>query len=399
MPAPVNTNRRWWRARNSLNLADMRRILAVARGKQDFYPGARFNYHTEMAIRTTCIGAYPKPDYIEIGNFAETDDQDEGSTRAFTYTQDDADQVEENLLVDATRAAIEDQLACGIDIPTDGEQRRENYIHYHCRNLAGIDFVNLTNKVHRNGAAVADLPTITARIEPRGNHFLDRDYKLAQQFSDKPVKLTVPGPLSIIDTTANSFYSSERELAFDLADALNYEIRALADAGCKYIQVDEPLFVRKVDDALAFGVECLDRCFDGIDAGVTRVMHMCCGYPGHVDDDDYLKADPDCYFQLARAVDGSSVDQVSIEDAHCLNDLTLLEHFRQSAVILGVVTIASSRVESADYIQQRLQNALRHIDQDRLLAAPDCGLMMLGRELAMAKLANMCRAAQAIDRA
>ena len=350
-----------------------------------------------MSIRTTCIGAYPKPDYIEIGNFAESAQQDAGVTRAFTYTQDNADQVAEELLLDATRAAIEDQLACGIDIPTDGEQRRENYIHYHCRNLAGIDFARLTNKLHRNGAAVADLPTITSRIEPRGDHFLDRDYTIAQQFSERPVKLTVPGPLSIIDTTANAYYRTERELAFDLAAALNYEIRALAAAGCKYIQVDEPLFVRKADDALAFGVECLDRCFDGIDADVTRVMHMCCGYPGHIDDNEYLKADPDCYFQLAQAVDASSVDQVSIEDAHCLNDLSLLEKFEQSAVILGVVSIASSRIETADYIRQRLELALRHIDAERLLAAPDCGLMMLGRELAMAKLDSMCRAAQAID--
>lgn len=350
-----------------------------------------------MSIRTTCIGAYPKPDYIEIGNFAETGQQDSGITRAFTYTNDGAGEVAEELLIEATRAAIEDQLACGVDIPTDGEQRRENYIHYHCRNLAGIDFVNLTRKVHRNGAAVADLPTIRARIEPRGNHFLDRDFRIAQQFSDRPVKLTVPGPLSIIDTTANAWYRTERELAFDLADALNYEIRALAAAGCRYIQVDEPLFVRKVDDALAFGIECLDRCFDGIGPEVTRIMHMCCGYPGHIDDETYHKADPDCYFQLARAVDGSSIDQVSIEDAHCLNDLALLEQFSSSAVILGVVTIASSRIETRDAISQRLELALRHIDADRLLAAPDCGLMMLGRELAMAKLEHLCKAAQAID--
>jgi len=349
-----------------------------------------------MSIRTTCIGAYPKPAYIEIGNFSETGEREEGLTRAFTYTQDDADRVPEALLVNATREAIEDQLECGVDIPTDGEQRRENYIHYHCRNLEGIDFVNLTRKVHRNGAAVADLPTIRSRIEPRGNHFLDRDYRVAQGFSDRPVKLTVPGPLSIIDTTANAYYDSERELAFDLAAALNYEIRALAAAGCRYIQIDEPLFVRKLDDALDFGVECLERCFDGVDAGVTRVMHMCCGYPGHIDDENYLKADPGCYFQLAKAVDACSVDQVSIEDAHCLNDLTLLEHFLRSDVILGVVAIASSRIETSEEIQLRLQQALEHIDADRLLAAPDCGLMMLGRELAMSKLSNLCRAAHAL---
>ncbi len=349
-----------------------------------------------MSITTTCIGAYPKPDYVAIGNWAETGAPDQGATRDFSYTQDSAAEVPEELLQRATSEAIADQLECGIDIPSDGEQRRENYIHYHCRHLQGIDFARLTRKVHRNGAAVGDLPSIDGRIEARGDHFLDRDFRIAQGFSDKPVKITIPGPLSIIDTTANLHYASERDLAFDLAAALNFEIRALADAGCKYIQVDEPLFVRKVDDALAFGVECLDRCFDGVPADVTRVMHMCCGYPGHLDDKHYLKADPGCYRQLARAVDASSVQQVSIEDAHCLNDLALLEQFTETAVILGVVTIASSEIESSDTIAGRLRQALQHIDRSRLLAAPDCGLMMLGRDLAMAKLKNMCAAASAV---
>ncbi|MBT8437767.1 MAG: 5-methyltetrahydropteroyltriglutamate--homocysteine methyltransferase, partial [Gammaproteobacteria bacterium] len=311
-----------------------------------------------MAISTTCIGAYPKPDYIEIGNFAETGEQDDSVTRAFTYTQDNADKVPEELLTRATLEAIQDQIDCGIDIPTDGEQRRENYIHYHCRHLDGIDFGNLSNKVHRCGAAVADLPTISARIEPAGDHFLDRDFQLAQDCSDRPIKITVPGPLSIIDTTVNAYYRSERDLAFDLADALNFEIRALADAGCRYIQVDEPLFVRKVDDALSFGIECLDRCFDGVPEDVTRVMHMCCGYPGHIDDEDYLKADAQCYFQLASAIDKTGIQQVSIEDAHCLNDLKLLENFDDTAVILGVVAIANSRIERIENIQQRLELAL-----------------------------------------
>ncbi len=349
-----------------------------------------------MSITTTCIGAYPKPDYIDIGNFAETGEADDGATRAFTYTRESVDEVPEELLQRATNEAIQDQLDCGIDIPSDGEQRRENYIHYHCRHLEGIDFTQLTSKIHRNGAAVANLPTIDGRIVARGDHFLDRDFGIAQGFSDQPIKITVPGPISIIDTTANQHYESERDLAFDLAAALNFEIRALAAAGCKYIQVDEPLFVRKVDAALDYGVECLDRCFDGVPEDVTRVMHMCCGYPGHLDDEPYLKADPDCYLQLARAVDRSSVQQVSIEDAHCLNNLELLERFDNTSVILGVVTIASSHVESCEYIEQRLRKALQHIDAERLLAAPDCGLMMLGRELAMAKLKNMCTAAAAI---
>ncbi|MEM7196485.1 MAG: cobalamin-independent methionine synthase II family protein [Pseudomonadota bacterium] len=345
-----------------------------------------------MAIQTTCIGAYPKPGYITTGNWSESDQQD-GESRAFTYTNDFADQVPDKLLDQATAEAIRDQVNCGIDIPTDGEQRRENYIHYHCRHIDGFDFVNLTEKVHRNGAAVAPLPTIHSKLSARSGHFLDRDFRVAQSHCEQPVKITVPGPLTIIDTTADAYYDDEKKLAFDLADALNVEIRALASAGCRYIQVDEPLFARKVEQALDYGVECLDRCFHGVSDDVVRVMHMCCGYPGHLDDEDYLKADPSSYFDLSIAVDDSSVDQVSMEDAHCMNDLSLLERYKTTSVILGVVTVASSEVETVDQIRARLDQAMDHIDQRRLLAAPDCGVIMLGRALALQKLSNMCAAA------
>ncbi len=192
------------------------------------------------------------------------------------------------------------------------------------------------------------------------------------------------------------FYADERQLAFDLAAALNYEIRALAEAGCAYIQIDEPLFARNVERALDYGVECLDRCFDGVANTVTRVLHMCCGYPEHLDDRHYHKADPASYFRLAQAVDASTIGQVSLEDAHRHNDLSLLELFRGSTVILGSVAIAQSRVETVEEIAGRLDAALAHIDRDRLMAAPDCGLAMLGRELAMAKLGNMCVAAKQV---
>ena len=97
-----------------------------------------------------------------------------------------------------------------------------------------------------------------------GSHFLDRDFSVARQCTSRPVKITVPGPITIMDTTANRHYDDDRRLAFDLADAINFEVRALADAGCRYIQVDEPLFARNVDAALDYGVDALERCFDGL---------------------------------------------------------------------------------------------------------------------------------------
>jgi 5-methyltetrahydropteroyltriglutamate--homocysteine methyltransferase len=350
-----------------------------------------------MAIETTCIGAYPKPSYLRVGNWCESreDAGDSPDVRAFSYVAERPDDDAE-LLDRATREAVQDQVSCGIDIPTDGEQRRENYIHYHCRHLEGFDFSKLTTKVHRNGAAIADLPTITGKIVPRGEHFLDNDYKIAQSCTDHPVKITVPGPVTIIDTVADAHYMDERQLAFDLADALNYEIRALADSGCRHIQVDEPLFVRNIENALNYGIECLERCFDGVPGSVQRTMHMCCGYPGHLDDPDYLKADADGYARLAKALDASCIDRISIEDAHRHNDLELLERFSGTTIIFGVVAIASSRVESVEEIIERLTSALEHIDRDRLIAAPDCGLMMLDRDLAMSKLRALCDAAQSV---
>jgi 5-methyltetrahydropteroyltriglutamate--homocysteine methyltransferase len=125
-----------------------------------------------MAIKTTCIGAFPKPDYISATNWSESGEQVDGESaaRQFSYANSTLMPDTSDLFDRATQDAIGDQVACGIDIPTDGEQRRENYIHYHCRHFEGIDFENLTRKVHRDGAAVADLPTISGRLQDALQH-------------------------------------------------------------------------------------------------------------------------------------------------------------------------------------------------------------------------------------
>ena len=129
---------------------------------------------------------------------------------------------------------------------------------------------------------------------------------------------------------------------------------------------------------------------------VTRTVHMCCGYPDRLDHPNYPKADQDAYLQIADAVEYSSIDSVSVEDAHRHNDLKLLEHFQDTTVIFGVVAVAKSHIETVDEIQARLQLAMGHIDADRLIAAPDCGLGLLSREQAVAKLTNLCLAAKSL---
>lgn len=351
-----------------------------------------------MPITTTVIGAYPKPDYIKLPDWFDSDitgvDAAAPTKRweqALASMGPDAEQT----LQRGIKQVISDQVGFGIDIPTDGEVRRENYVHYHCRHLDGFDFSNLTHKTMRNGAYVSELPTITAPVKLR-EYFMADEWKIAQSFTDKPVKVTLPGPMTITDTSADAFYQDDARLGADLAAVLNKEVLALAEAGCRHIQIDEPLFARKPAQALAYGFENLERAFHGCPAQVQRTVHMCCGYPSRIDEHDYVKADPEAYFALADAVEASSIGAVSIEDAHRNNDLSLLEKFARTKVIFGVVAIAMSRIESVAEIEARLRLALQHIDAERLLAAPDCGLGYLSREQCAKKLTNLCLAAQRI---
>jgi len=350
-----------------------------------------------MTILTTCIGAYPKPGYVKLPDWfnipagPDTAAPTEMWLEAINNLGPDA----ERIIDRGIKEAIDDQVGAGIDIPTDGEIIRENYIHYHCRHLDGFDFDNLTHTELRNGAYSANLPTITGPVSLKAP-FLAPEWARAQRHTNRPLKITLPGPMTIGDTNADAWYHDAKKLGADLADALNQDVLALAEAGCRHIQIDEPLFARKPSQALEYGFENLERAFHGCPDSVVRTVHMCCGYPDALDNPDYPKADHDAYRQIADAIEQSSINTVSIEDAHRHNDLSLLEYFNTTSVIFGAVAIAKSRVETVEEIRERLLAALQHIDPARLIAAPDCGLGLLSRDQALAKLTNLCLAARSI---
>lgn len=349
-----------------------------------------------MPLKTTCIGAYPKPDYVPITDWFQVghDAEDYNDRVLRVWEQNQTPEVQ-SLLDRATAEVVADQIACGIDVPTDGEVRRENYVHYQCRHFDGFDFEGLTKRVLRNGAYVSELPTIRGPVKARGESVLVRDWQVAEAAAGRPIKMTLPGPMTISDTTADAYYDDHERQAEDLAAALNQEVLALAEAGCRNIQIDEPIFARKPDQALAYGVRTLARCFEGVPSDVTRVVHMCCGYPNHLDDTDYPKADPQSYVQIAQAVDGV-VDQISIEDAHRHNPDRLFPLFKESTLIVGFVRVASSQLETVDEIRSRMEQVLELLPPERVMAAPDCGLGFLGRDLAMAKLINLTEAARSV---
>ena len=135
-----------------------------------------------MGLLTTTIGAYPKPVYVNLPDWfddLDTSEPTEGWSEAMEAMGKDA----ESIIEKGTHAAVRDQVDAGIDIPTDGEIARENNIHYHCRHLEGMDFVNLTEKKLRTGNYSSYLPTVRGPVKPR-KMFLERDWKRAQKATD-----------------------------------------------------------------------------------------------------------------------------------------------------------------------------------------------------------------------
>ena len=358
-----------------------------------------------MPLKTTTIGSYPKPKYTPVGDWflANKSDEEKKASKGLLQNwapgsyevalKEAGDSAEEKFLL-ATKEIICDQVSAGIDVPTDGEVRRENYVHYQCRRLNGVSFQDVSHRIVRD-AYEADLPTVVSPISIKEIR-LDTDWRIAQQFTKNPVKITLPGPLTIADSIANTFYSDDKIMGADLADALNKEVKALAEAGCRYIQIDEPVFARKPQEALEYGFENLERTLHGVPKEINRVVHMCCGYPSSLDEGNYKKADKDAYAKITSAIEDSSIDEISIEDAHRHNDLAILEKFSKTKVVLGVINIGRSRMESVEEVRTRLLEALEHIDSERLIAGPDCGLGFFTREQAIQKMKIMSEAAHSI---
>jgi len=190
-------------------------------------------------ITTTVIGSYPKPEYLSTPDWFRT-----GQDGPFIQKYSESVENESNkqslreTLLKAIKEVLDIQDGIGIDVITDGELRRESYIHYFCRRLKGIDFENLTEKSCRNGAWIGYLPTIVDKIEPMDTKpWVYAEWKESQKMTKRPVKITLPGPMTIINSVCDRHYNNDVELSRTLVKILNREIRALAESGCQYIQV------------------------------------------------------------------------------------------------------------------------------------------------------------------
>jgi len=193
----------------------------------------------------------------------------------------------------------------------------------------------------------------------------------------------------VVDSTYDEFYRDEEKLALDVAAALNEEMLALQAAGCEVAQIDEPAMTRYHEKAAAYGARALDRCLEGITMPV--IVHLCYGYPGGGKRQHEYE-----YPGLLALLMQTRIAGFSLEFARSGFDPALLDACGDRLVVFGCVDPGDTPPEPAEKIAARVRAALDHVAPERLLLAPDCGLMTIGRDLALAKTRSLVHAAEAL---
>ena len=334
-----------------------------------------------MLLPTTLVGSYPQPEWlIDRARLAKQVPR----VRAQELWLIDPQRLEP-AQDDATLLAIRDQERAGLDIITDGEQRRESYSNRFATALAGIDLERPGTTANRTGG-FSTVPRVIGPIRRR--HPVEvGDVEFLRANTDRMIKMTVPGPFTMSVQCQDDFYHDEEKLALDYASAVNAEIKDLFAAGADIVQIDEPWMQSRPQQARRFGVAALDAALDGV-AGTTAV-HICFGYAAVVKDK------PSGYSFLSE-LERSAVGQVSIEAAQPRLDLSILRHLPSKTIILGVIDLSDPAVETPATVADRIRNALPFVPAERIVVAPDCGLKYLSREVAYGKMRAMVEGARIV---
>jgi len=283
---------------------------------------------------------------------------------------------------DGTELAIRAQERAGLDLLTDGEIRRESYSNHFATALDGLDLDNPGTVVNRSGQP-NPVPRIIGPIR-RPHPVQVRDLEFLRAHTDRPVKVTVPGPFTMSQQAQNDHYPDLEAAAMDYAAAVNAEIRDLHAAGADVVQVDEPYLQARPDAARAYGLAALTAALSGVTG--TTAVHLCFGYAAIVHER------PSGYSFLPELA-GCPVDQISIETGQSGLDLGILADLADKAIILGVVDLSTPEVETAEVLAARVRRAYPYILPECLVIAPDCGMKYLPRAAAEGKMRAMAGAA------
>jgi 5-methyltetrahydropteroyltriglutamate--homocysteine methyltransferase len=328
-----------------------------------------------MLFPTTIAGSLPKPEWLAEPNMLWAPWKSKGDELARAKR-------------DATLLALKLQEDAGIDIPTEGEQARQHFVHGFLEKVEGIDFAHKVEMGIRKDRYKAMVPQVVAPLQLKGRvHAIEA--RVARTHTTRQLKFTLPGPMTIIDTIADQYYGDRVKMAFAFAELLNEEAKALQADGIDLIQFDEPAFNVYMDEVSDWGIKALERAAEGLTCATA--VHICYGYgiKANTDWKETLGSEWRQYEQIFPAIDASPIQQVAIECRNSHVPLELLSLLPNKIVQAGVIDVASDTVETSEDVVRVIEDVAKFVTKSRIIATTNCGMAPMHRDIAEAKLAAL----------
>ncbi len=324
-----------------------------------------------MLLQTTIAGSLPKPGWL-----AEP-------KKLWAPWLLEGDLLEEGKR-DAMRLLLADQEHAGIDIVTDGEQTRRHFVTTFIESLKGVDFEHKRTVRIRNRYD-ADVPVVVGPVG-RGEPVFVRDVRFLRGQTKRPIKLSLPGPMTMVDTLYDDHYRSREKLAREFAAILNQEARELERAGADVIQFDEPAFNVYMDEVADWGIAALEAAAAGLKC--KTAVHICYGYgiKANIDWKKTLGSEWRQYESTFPLLARSKITQVSLECANSHVPLELLALLKGKDVMVGAIDVANDTVERPEQVAATIRSAMRFVPPEKLYPCTNCGMVPLAREVALGKL-------------
>jgi 5-methyltetrahydropteroyltriglutamate--homocysteine methyltransferase len=328
---------------------------------------------------TTIAGSLPKPSWLAAPNRLWAPWRIEGEDLAAAKD-------------DATLLALKLQEDAGIDIVGDGEQSRQHFVHGFLEAVDGIDFDRRVEVGIRNNRYKAMCPTVVGPLRLRSRVHA-REARLARAHTRRQLKITLPGPMTIVDTIVDAHYGDRVKMAMAFAALLNEEARGLAADGVDVIQFDEPAFNVYMDEAAGWGIDALHRAIDGVAA--LSAVHICYGYgiAANIEWKATLGSEWRQYETFFPALARSRIDQVSVECINSRVPIEVLELLAGKTVLVGAIDVASDKTESAEEVAGVIGAALKYVAKENIVACTNCGMAPMQRDVAVKKLEALAQGA------
>jgi 5-methyltetrahydropteroyltriglutamate--homocysteine methyltransferase len=341
--------------------------------------------HPAHLLPTTVVGSYPQPDWLVDRQMLSKVVPRTRMREIWRIPEQFLEQAQD----DATVLAIRDMERAGIDIITDGEIRRESYSNRFATALEGLDTDN-PGQVKTRAGTMTPVPRVVGKIR-RTRPVELRDMQFLRANTDRPAKITLPGPFTLSQQAKDEFYRDDEEMAMEFAAAVNAEAHDLQNAGADIIQLDEPWLRNDPEAAKRYAVKAINRALKGI--AVPTVVHLCFGYAAVVPG----ASKPTGYSFLPGLAD-SIAQQISIEAAQPKLDLGVLKDLAGKKIMLGVLDLGDNAIETPEQVAARIRAGLKFVARENLIAAPDCGMKYLAREIAFGKLRALAAGAAIVRR-